>query len=146
MKFEHFALNVPEPAAQARWYVEHLGFAIARQRDDAPFTHFLADETGRVAFELYANTKVAFPNYAAQHPLSFHVAVVAPDARAERARLEQAGATLFLEEPQPDGSLLIMLRDPWGVPLQLCQRTKPFPVPPRAGAETPNPQLPSARV
>jgi 3-hydroxyacyl-CoA dehydrogenase len=55
--------------------------------------------------------------------------VAATDARAERARLENAGAQLFLEEPQPDGSLLIMLRDPWGVPLQLCQRTQPFPMP-----------------
>ena len=29
----------------------------------------------------------------------------------------------------PDGSMLIMLRDPWGVALQLCQRSRPFPVP-----------------
>lgn len=126
MKFEHFALNVPEAAAQAAWYVQHLGFKIVRKREDAPFTHFLADETGRVVCEFYTNTKVALPDYAALHPLSFHFAVVAPDAKAERARLEQAGARLFLEEPQPDGSLLIMMRDPWNVPLQLCQRTKPM--------------------
>ena len=126
MKFEHFALNVAEPRAHAQWYVQHLGFHVARSRDDAPFTHFLADETGRVAFELYNNPKAAIPDYAAMHPLCFHIAVVAADAKAERARLEKAGATLFVEEPQPDGSLLIMLRDPWDVPLQLCQRTNPF--------------------
>lgn len=126
MKFEHFALNVPDAPAHARWYVEHLGFTIARKRDDAPFTHFLADETGRVVVEFYTNPKAAVPDYAAQHPLSFHLAVVASDAAAERDRLERAGATLFLEEPQPDGSLLIMLRDPWNVALQLCQRTQPF--------------------
>jgi catechol 2,3-dioxygenase-like lactoylglutathione lyase family enzyme len=129
MKFEHFALNVADPRAQAQWYVQHLGFKIARAREDAPFTHFLADETGRTIVELYANPKAAVPDYAANHPLCFHVAVAATDARAERARLENAGAQLFLEEPQPDGSLLIMLRDPWGVPLQLCQRTQPFPMP-----------------
>ncbi len=126
MKFEHFALNVPDPAAMARWYVEHLGFAIARQRVDPPFTHFLADETGRVVMEIYANPKAPIPDYAAQHPLVFHFAVVADDARAQCRRLEAAGARLFLEEPLPDGSLLLMLRDPWGVPLQLCQRAKPF--------------------
>ena len=126
MKFEHFALNVSEPRAQAQWYVQHLGFKIVRARDDAPYTHFLADETGRVIFELYANSNAAVPDYPAMHPLCFHLAVVATDAKAERARLERAGATLFVEDPQPDGSLLIMLRDPWGVPLQLCQRTKPF--------------------
>ena len=27
----------------------------------------------------------------------------------------------------PDGSRLTMMRDPWGLPLQLCQRAKPFP-------------------
>ncbi|MBI5689387.1 MAG: VOC family protein [Verrucomicrobia bacterium] len=126
MKFEHFALNVPDAAAQAAWYVQHLGFRIARSRPDAPFTHFLADETGRIVVELYSNPKAPIPDYAAAHPLVFHLAVVAKEARAERARLETAGATLFLEEPQPDGSLLVMMRDPWGVPLQLCQRTVPF--------------------
>jgi glyoxylase I family protein len=129
MKFEHFALNVPDCRAQAQWYVQHVGFTIARAREDAPFTHFMADETGRIVVEFYTNPKAAIPDHAAAHPLSFHLAVVAADAKAERARLEKAGAKLFLEEPQPDGTLLIMLRDPWGVPLQLCQRTTPFQIP-----------------
>ncbi len=129
MKFEHFALNVPDAAAQARWYVQNLGFKVVRSRTDAPFTHFLADETGRVVVELYTNPKAAIPDYASQHPLLFHFAVVAADAKAECARLQKAGAKLFLEEPQPDGSMLIMMRDPWNVALQLCQRTNPMPMP-----------------
>ena len=129
MQFEHFALNVPDCRAHAQWYATHLGFVIVRQRDDAPFTHFLADDTGRTIVEFYSNTKAAYPDYRAAHPLSFHLAVVATDAKAERTRLEKAGATLFAEDPQPDGTLLIMLRDPWGVPLQLCQRTQPFKIP-----------------
>jgi glyoxylase I family protein len=127
VKFEHFALNVPDVRSQSRWYVDHVGFKIARQRADAPFTHFLADETGRIVVELYTNPAAAIPNYAAAHHLCFHFAVVASDAKAERARLEAAGATLALEEPLADGSLLIMMRDPWGVALQLCQRATPFP-------------------
>jgi catechol 2,3-dioxygenase-like lactoylglutathione lyase family enzyme len=129
MKFEHFALNVPDAAAQARWYVQHLGFKVVRSRADAPYTHFLADETGRVVVELYTNPKAAIPDYGSQHPLIFHFAVVATNAKAESARLQAAGATLFLEEPQPDGSMLIMMRDPWNVALQLCQRTNPMPFP-----------------
>lgn len=127
MIFEHFAIDVPEPAAQARWYVQHLGFTIARKRDDGPFTHFLADATGRVVVELYMNSKALIPDYAAAHPLTFHIAVVSSDAAADRARLEDAGATFSREEPQADGSMLVMMRDPWGVPLQLCQRINPFP-------------------
>jgi catechol 2,3-dioxygenase-like lactoylglutathione lyase family enzyme len=126
VKFEHFALNVPDARAMAAWYVEHLGFQIARRREDAPYTHFLADGTGRVTVEIYSNPAAPIPDYAAAHPLCFHFAVFTSDAHADRTRLVAAGATLFLEEPQPDGSLLIMLRDPWGVPLQLCQRAKPF--------------------
>jgi predicted enzyme related to lactoylglutathione lyase len=126
VKFEHFALNVSDARAMARWYVEQVGFSIVRQRDESPYTHFLADDTGRVVVELYTNPTAAIPDYAAAHPLCFHFAIVSADAGADRARLERAGATLFREEPQPDGSLLIMLRDPWGVPLQLCQRAKPF--------------------
>lgn len=127
MRFEHFALNVPDVRAMARWYVEHLGFTVARHREDAPYTHFLADDTGRPIVELYTNPAAPIPAYATQPPLCFHVAVVATDARAERARLQLAGASCIVEEPQPDGSLLIMMRDPWGVALQLCQRTAPLP-------------------
>lgn len=126
MKFEHFALNVPDVRAMARWYVDNLGLKVARSREDFPHTHFLADDTGRVVVELYTNTTAAIPDYGAAHPLCFHIAFVAADARAEQARLEKVGAKLFLEENLPDGSRLTMMRDPWGVPLQFCQRTKPF--------------------
>lgn len=126
MKFEHFALNVIDARAHARWYVENLGFTVARKREDAPYTHFLADETGRVVIELYSNPGAAVPDYATVHPLCFHVAVVTADAHAERRRLQAAGAAHFLDEPQPDGSQLVMMRDPWGVPLQLCQRASPL--------------------
>jgi glyoxylase I family protein len=129
MKFEHFALNVPDARAHAAWYVAHVGFEIARQQTDAPYTTFLADSTGRTVVELYSNPTAAMTDFSTQHPLVFHFALVSADARADRARLEKAGATLFAEAPQPDGSMLIMLRDPWGVALQLCQRTQPFPMP-----------------
>lgn len=127
MKFEHFALNVADARAMAQWYMTHLGFSVARCREDAPFTRFLADETGRVVMEIYSNPSAPFPEYAKQHPLVFHVAVVSADVTADRARLEKAGATLFALEMLPDGSQLTMLRDPWGVALQLCQRTTLMP-------------------
>ncbi len=126
MKFEHFALNVPDARASTAWYVQHLGLKIVRQRAEPPYTAFLADETGRVILELYTNEAAAIPDHKASHPLSFHVAFVAADAAKVRAQLEAAGATLFKEEPLPDGTILVMMRDPWGVPVQLCQRAIPF--------------------
>jgi glyoxylase I family protein len=127
MKFEHFALNVPDARASVQWYVQNLGFRIARQRADAPYTTFLADDTGRIIMEFYSNTAAAYPDHKAAHPLSFHWALVAEDPVAERARLVAAGATPAYEETLPDGSLLVMVRDPWGVPIQLVKRVTPFP-------------------
>jgi catechol 2,3-dioxygenase-like lactoylglutathione lyase family enzyme len=126
MRFEHFALNVPDTRATVAWYVQHLGLKVARARAEAPYTTFLSDDTGRVFVELYSNPKDPIPDYAAQHQLRVHFAFAVKDAVAERTRLLAAGATPVVEEPQPDGSLLIMLRDPWGVPVQLCQRAQPF--------------------
>lgn len=126
MTFEHFALNVPDALGMSRWYVDHLGFRVLRRRDDAPFTHFLADDTGRPIVELYTNSTAPIPDYAAQPPLCFHFAVATADAAAERRRLEAAGASFVLEDTPADGSQLIMMRDPWGVALQLCQRTRPL--------------------
>ena len=44
--------------------------------------------------------------------------------RADRNRLIAAGATLVDEADMGGGTYLVMLRDPWGVPLQLCRRGK----------------------
>ena len=46
---------------------------------------------------------------------------------AERDRLIAAGATLFSDTGLQDGTQLVMLKDPWGVALQLCQRADPMP-------------------
>jgi glyoxylase I family protein len=127
MKFEHFALNVPDARAMSRWYVEHLGLTVLRSLPAAPHTHFLGDDTGRVFIELYSNPAAPYPDYAAGHPLVMHVALFAPDAGAVAQRLTAAGAKPFSDETLPDGSRLIFLRDPWGLPLQLCQRVQPFP-------------------
>lgn len=126
MKFEHFALNVSDAVIVSRWYVENLGLHVVRSRDDPPYTKFLADETGRVIIEFYTNPAAAVTDYAAAHPLCFHIAFVADDPGATQQRLEKAGAKFFAEDDLPDGSRLIMMRDPWGVPLQLCHRAKPL--------------------
>jgi catechol 2,3-dioxygenase-like lactoylglutathione lyase family enzyme len=127
MKFEHFALNVPDARASVQWYKANLGLRIARTKPDAPYTTFMSDDTGRVIVELYSNPAAPIPDYKAAHPLCFHVAFVSEDPGATRTKLVAAGATQAYEENLPDGSFLIMLRDPWGIPLQLVRRMTPFP-------------------
>ena len=48
------------------------------------------------------------------------------DPDAAMAELVGAGATLVDQQTLADGSRLVMLRDPWGLPLQLCKRTTPL--------------------
>ena len=127
MKFEHFALNVPDVRSLAQWYVSHLGMKVARAKPEVPYTTFLADDTGRVIIEVYSNPNVSVPDYNAAHPLCLHIALVCDDPGATLARLVAAGATAGYDETLPDGSYFVMLRDPWGIPLQLVRRVTAFP-------------------
>ncbi|MEJ5309842.1 MAG: VOC family protein [Anaerolineae bacterium] len=126
MKFEHFGINVPDAAAMAAWYVENLHMQVVRAVHGAPHTHFLADATGCVVMEIYSNPAAPILDYANQDPLCFHVAFAVEDAAAARDVLLAKGATLVVNQLLDDGSLLVMLRDPWGVALQLCQRAAPM--------------------
>ncbi|MEX0653194.1 MAG: VOC family protein [Phycisphaeraceae bacterium] len=127
MHFEHFALNVSDPVAMGRWYCEHLGLTARVAKTDTPTcVHFLADASGRVVMEMYHNAACPVPDYANEDPLRFHFAFVSQDVEADKARLLTAGATSCKDEVLPDGSRVVTLRDPWGVPVQLVRRTTPF--------------------
>jgi catechol 2,3-dioxygenase-like lactoylglutathione lyase family enzyme len=126
LNLEHVACNVADPSAMAAWYVEHLGMRVVRRGSDAAQIHFLADAAGRAVIEIYSNAADAIPDYRAMHPLRFHIAFAAPDPDAARDALVAAGATLVDDRTAPDGSRLLMLRDPWGIALQLCKRPRPL--------------------
>lgn len=126
LNLEHIACNVADPKAMAAWYVEHLGMRIVRQSPDPSQIHFLADAAGRSVIEIYRNAADTIPDYPAMNPIRFHIAFAAPDPDASRAALVSAGATFVDERATPDGSRLLMLRDPWGIPLQLCKRPTPL--------------------
>jgi glyoxylase I family protein len=126
MIFEHFALNVSNPVEMADWYVDNLEMKIVRSVDKSPFARFLADKTGRVVLELYSNNAAKIPEYKSAHPLEFHFAFMVEDAVSLKDKLLNAGATFEEELKLDDGSHLVMLRDPFGVPLQLCKRGIPM--------------------
>jgi len=126
MQFEHLALNVPDPRAMGRWYVENLQMRLVRSWDEPPYGRFLADATGRVVLELFCDPNAPVPDYRALDPQTLHVAFATANAAEARRRLEAAGAALVSDRPLPSGTTLIMMRDPWGVALQLCQRPEPM--------------------
>lgn len=127
MNIEHLAFNVHDPVTMAAWYVQHLGLRVLRKQEQAPFTHFLADQAGRVVLELYGHTKAALPDYAKLNPLSLHIAFTADDVARERQRLLDAGATPAGDIVTTEtGDVMTFVRDPWSVTVQLVKRTKPL--------------------
>jgi catechol 2,3-dioxygenase-like lactoylglutathione lyase family enzyme len=127
VKIEHVAYQVQDPAAFARWYEQHLGMTIKRVQPDPPFGHFLADDGDAVMLEVYNNPKVPVPDYWQTDPFLLHVAFRVDDVAAARERLLAAGATSVGDvQATPAGDHLAMLRDPWGLPVQLVHRSRPM--------------------
>ncbi len=126
LRLEHVALNVADPRATADWYVTHLGMRVVRQVDGPPHTRFLADAGGTSVVEVYGSADARVPDYATMDPLELHLAFASHDVDADRDALVRAGATALSDTRLPDGSRLLMLRDPWGLAVQLCARATPL--------------------
>ena len=127
MRVEHVAFNVEDPLAMARWYVDHLGFQVKRRVMEAPWAHFLIDETGNTMLEIYGNKNVQLPDYRNMHPGILHLAFVSKDLEADAKRLCDAGGTLDGGITQlPGGDTMVFVRDPWGFTLQLVRRATPM--------------------
>jgi len=77
-------------------------------------THFLADSDSTV-LEIYCNPPDKVPDYRNMDPLLFHLALASSGPDADGKRLVSAGAVFVGEIRFPDGSHLVMLRDPWGL-------------------------------
>ena len=126
MIFEHVAINVPDSKAMADWYVKNCGLRLVIELDEAPYTRFLTDQNGITCIEIYENHSVEIPDYNKQHHLTYHNAFAVEDQDQVRDQLLNAGASFVEEVNLPNGTRLIMLRDPWGIPLQLVKRTNPW--------------------
>lgn len=120
MKFEHLALNLTDYPTAAGWYCDHLGMTVAWESPGKMV--FLADETGAVVLELYENPVAPVLPFAEQHPLTLHIAFAVDDVHAEGRRLVEAGCVVSDPYKEVNGDSMIMLRDPFGVSIQLVHR------------------------
>lgn len=126
MKIEHFAINVEDPVAMSDWYEENMGLEVVKKAITPPYMTFLADDSGRVMIEIYKNPVDEVPEYRNMNPLIVHIAYVSKDPTKDKERLLKAGAQAVSDDHLDDGSHLVMLRDPWGVCIQLCKRGTPM--------------------
>lgn len=123
VKIEHVALQVSDPVALSRWYVQHLGLTVKRAQTESPFGHFLGDDGDAVMLEFYGYPNLPVPDYFRMEPLLLHVAFHVDDVATTRTRLIGAGAAPVGDVQVNDvGDEVAMLRDPWGIPVQLVRR------------------------
>ena len=127
MKMEHVGIQVSDPIQMSEWYCRHLGFRVMRQQEASPFTAFLCDSSGSIMIEIHHHLDVLVPDYAHTDPLVLHLAydVGAEPIEVVAQRLLAAGATSAKDlVTTPAGDRLWMLRDPWGLALQLVKRAQ----------------------
>ena len=118
MKLEHVAIDVAEPEALITWWCDNLGF-----RRSAPKSAFIIDDSGEMGLEVYRTGETpASPDYKSMNSMTFHVAFLSEDVKADADRLVKAGATLEKITLENPAFHMAILRDPWGVAIQLCKR------------------------
>ena len=77
--------------------------------------------------EIYRNPRASVPDYRSMDPMLVHVAFYSDNVSADRDRLVAAGASVAEDlVTSPAGDQLVMLRDPWGLALQLASRADPM--------------------
>lgn len=126
MKFEHFAINVEDPQKMSDWYEANLGLKPVKKMAEPPYMTFLADDSGSIMIEIYANSKGETLKFQELHPLAVHLAFVSENPTEDKNRLTKAGASPVSDDVLEDGSHLVMLKDPWGFSIQLCKRAVPM--------------------
>jgi len=131
MIVEHVSFAVAEPEAVAAWYGKHFGMKVLRHGDGGDV--FVADETGRVVFQLEdirritdSASQTAFAARS-RDMRNLHLAFCCDQITATRQKLLTGGATADGDvEVTKDGDEMATLRDPWGLPVQLVKRRRPM--------------------
>lgn len=127
IRLEHVAINVENPAEMAKWFCENLGMKIVRKGGPPVNMYFISDAQANIMLEIYHNPPDAVPDYTSMDPLMLHIAFMVDDVEGTCRKLVAAGATVATEITVTDsGDKLAMLRDPWGVPIQILKRADPM--------------------
>jgi glyoxylase I family protein len=127
LKFEHLATNVADPVKAANWYKDNLGMKIMRQGEAPTYTTFVADPAENMMFEFYHNDTAKLFNPSQYNPLSIHIAFMSPDIKKTKETLVKAGAKIVDDLKKTDsGDQILMMCDPWGLPIQFVERAEPM--------------------
>ncbi len=126
-RFEHIAVNVPEPKAMAQWYAANLGFRIVRESTPPSYSAFIVDSAGHMMFEIYHKADQPLLKADTIHHMSMHFAFAGDSILTLKDKLVKAGASVAEEiKTSGSGDQVFTLRDPWGFSIQFVQRVKPM--------------------
>jgi len=127
IRLEHVALNVPDPVKMGDWYRRNLNMKIFRPGPPPENPRFICDEQGNMMLEIFHHSTAKLPDYHKLDPFTLHIAFMTDDVKALRAKLIAAGATpLKKVNVTSSGDEITMLRDPWGITIQLVKRAQPM--------------------
>jgi len=135
VSFDHFmvAISVEDIEKETDWYVDKLGFAVAKDavlRDGAVHFRWLTNGNERIELVRIADSQPAVerpapPGHAAVRGLA-HFTLETPDLEATKAALAARGVTpaLDITEVAPLGIKVMYLLDPEGNAVEIAQRTE----------------------
>jgi glyoxylase I family protein len=121
---EHTAIASPDPMKLARWYVDHLNFAINWQPPNST-TVFVKAPNGSMLELIEATAPLAAPGM--RDPGLRHLAIMVTDFDAMHRRLEAAGVKFLTAPEKVHGNSLAFFADCDGNILHLLHRETPLP-------------------
>ena len=126
VRLEHIEFNVPDTHAKAKWYVDNLGMKVVRDAGAPTFNMFISDPGKNMMVELNQNKDFPMIDFKTISHQAIHLAFMVKDIDVVKKDLMKAGATFVVEETTPAGDKVLMLRDPWGQPIQFIKRANPM--------------------
>ena len=127
IRMEHLEFNVLDTHKKAKWYEENLDMKVMREGGAPTFNMFISDPEHNMMMELNQNTDFPVLDFWKISHMATHFAFTVNDIQAVKKKLIAAGAKLVEDiNKTPGGDLVIMMRDPWGLPIQFVHRIDPM--------------------
>jgi uncharacterized glyoxalase superfamily protein PhnB len=122
---DHLELNVSDTHEKAKWYVKNLNFKIISQSDGPSHNMLISDADENMMLELNQDSNSPMLEFEKIDYNSFHLAFSVDDIVLIKEKLISAGAKLAEDiKKTANGDQVLMLRDPWGQPIQFVKRVK----------------------
>ncbi len=127
IRMEHLEFNVSDTHKKAEWYEKNLGMKVMREGGAPTFNMFISDPEHNMMMELNQNKDYPVLDFWKISHMAFHFAFMVDDIQAAKKNLIAGGAQLVDDITKtPGGDYVMMMRDPWGEPIQIVHRADPM--------------------